>query len=225
MSGLLWSDPLLGERKSQLVLQERANQISHGIGAVLSTIAAIVLLRAASIHGDPCLLAGCWVYAVSLVMLYATSTLSHSFLSGSRKHIWRSADQVSIFLLIAGTYTPVGLTVCRHGWWWLVLGAMWSLALAGIAIKLFVKGIQNVPVWFYVAVGWMPMLAMGQTIAFFSGWGLFWIIAGGASYTIGTLFLTFDEQVRYFHAIWHVATIIGSAYHFVVIYGFLIPGM
>ena len=69
----------------------------------------------------------------------------------------------------------------------------------------------------------MPLLAMGPTIAFFSGWGLFWIVAGGASYTIGTLFLTFDEQVPYFHAVWHLATIIGSACHFVVIYCFLIP--
>lgn len=225
MSGLLWSDPLLGERKSKLVLQERANQVTHGAGAVLSTVAAVALLRAATANGDPWLVFGCWVYAVSLVSLYWSSTLSHSFLSGRKKHVWRSADQVCIFLLIAGNYTPVGLTVCRHDWWWLVPVAMWVLALAGIATKLFVKGIQNVPVWFYAAVGWLPAVAMAPAAEFFSGWGVFWILAGAVSYTVGILFLCLDTKVPYFHCVWHVFTMLGSACHFIVIYSFLIPAV
>jgi len=223
MSGLLWSDPLSGERKSQLVLQERANQITHGAGAVLSTIAAVVLVRAATAHGDPWLIGGCWVYAVSLVLLYWASTLSHSFLSGRRKHAWRAADQICIFLLIAGNFTPVGVTVCRHDWWWLILAGVWGLALAGILTKLFVTGIRSVPVWFYAAVGWMPILAAPPAIDFFPPWGLFWIVAGGGSYTVGTLFLCHDQRVPYFHSLWHMFTVSGSICHFIVVYCLLIP--
>jgi len=223
MSGLLWSDPLSGERKSRLLLRERANQLTHGCGAVLSTFAAVVLVRAAAAHGDPWLLAGCRVYAGSLVLLYWTSTLSHSFLSGRRKHSWRTADQISIFLLIAGNFTPVGVTVCRHGWWWLIPAGVWGLALAGILTKLFVTGIRSVPVWFYAAVGWMPLLAAPPAMEFFPPWGLFWIVAGGLCYTVGTLFLSFDERAPFFHPLWHLFTIAGSVCHFIVIYCFLIP--
>lgn len=184
-------------------------------------IAATALMVAALPVGDFWLTTGCLVYGVSMVLVYSASALSHSFRRGRWKHWFRTLDQVCIFLLISGTFTPVGLTICRD--WWPVLAAMWVLSIAGIVTKLFVTGIRNVPVWFYVSVGWLPLLALKPVIEAFPMTGLFWILAGGAFYTCGTYFLAHEERVPVYHPLWHVMVIAGSACHFIVMHQFLVP--
>ncbi len=227
MSGLLWSHiPETSTRKADLVATERANQITHGAASVLALIAAIVLVnRALSNGGSPLLIYGCLCYGVSQFLVYLCSTLSHSYLSGIRKHTYRTLDQISIFLMIAGGYTPVGLSVCGDSGGVYVVIAMWTFALAGIATKLFLKGIQNVPVWFYIAVAWLPILNTPALLNWFPTAGLTWILAGGVSYMIGIYFLINDQRGRYFHPTWHLLVIGGSTCHFVVMFCYVVPGL
>ncbi|MBI1311320.1 hypothetical protein GC176_08430 [bacterium] len=227
MSGLLWAEiPKTSTRKGDLVATERANQITHGLATLLALVAAVVVVRSAILrNGGLVLIAGCCTYGVTQFLVYLCSTLSHSFLSGYRKHLFRTLDQISIFLMIAGGYTPLGLTICSDSGGGVVLAVMWLLALAGIATKLFVRGIQNVPVWFYVAIGWLPLLNLPPILNLFPTEGLYWILAGGVCYTIGTYFLLNDSKGRYYHPTWHVLVMLGSGCHFVVIYRFLIPGL
>lgn len=229
MSGLLFNhSPALwrstpGVRRMRLVYEERANQITHGVAAALSVAGAIGLMSAARQTGDPWLMAGCAVFGVSMSLVYWASCLSHSFLSGRWKHRFRTLDQVSIFLLIAGNYTPVGLTLCRDNGWWLVLAAMWLLSLGGIGIKLFVTRLQNVPAWFYAAVGWLPGLTIGHLAQQLPLPAMLWILAGGGLYSVGIYFLTNDRKVWFYHPVWHVLTMSGTACHFLVVYWYVVP--
>ncbi len=221
MSSVFFSSTAFASRKARLDWIERANQLTHGLGAGLSVIAAVALVLAALPVGNSTLTTGCVVYGISTVLVYSASALSHSFRRGRWKHWFRTLDQISIFLVMAGTFTPVGLTVCRD--WWPVLATMWMLALIGIAAKLFVTGIRNVPVWFYMIVGWMPLLAMKPVIEVFPISGLCWIFVGGAFYTCGTYFLSNEERAPVYHPIWHVMVIAGTGCHFVVMHQYLVP--
>ena len=225
MSGLLWSHTPVNTRKARLVNDERANQITHAFATALAITGSALLIRAAAAQGNPVVTSGCIIYATTLVLVYLTSTLSHSFLSGKWKHTFRTLDQVSIFLLISGNFTPVGLTVCQSGDWYLIPIVMWCLSLTGIAMKLFVTGIQMVPVWFYAVIGWMPVLAAPPIIAWFPADALALIGAGGACYMIGTWFLCNDYRRPYFHSVWHLLVTLGSFCHFVVIYSYLLPSV
>lgn len=221
MGSILFSTDSFASRKARLDWVERANQVTHAAAALLSLLAAGKLLADALPVHDQWLTIGCAVYGVSLVLVFAISALSHSFRRGRLKHGFRTLDQVAIFLVISGMFTPVGLTICRA--WWPVLAAMWLMSLAGSATKLFVTGIRNVPTWFYVAVGWMPLLAAKPVLEQFPLAGLAWILAGGVFYTCGTYFLANDERAPIYHPIWHVMVMAGSACHFIVIDQFLVP--
>lgn len=221
MSGVLFPPAAFPNRKARLDWEERANQITHGLATLISLCGACWLVSSAAELGDTWLTVGCAIYGASLVIVYLMSALSHSFRRGWWKHTFRTLDQVCIFLLISGNYTPVGLTIARA--WWPVLAGMWLLSIAGMATKIFVTGIRNVPVWFYVAVGWMPLLATQPIFDNFNIVGLGWIFAGGLSYTIGTLFLANDGRAHYFHPLWHVMVMIGSTCHFLAIQQHLLP--
>ena len=225
MSGLIWSAAPAESAGDFAVSEERVNQFTHAI-AVPATVAGTVMLVGLAQSGlDPWLTSGCLIYGLSLIAVYLFSALSHTFHPGRWRDLFRTLDQVSIFALIAGTFTPVGLTVCRDGYWWIVLAAMWGLALAGMFMKLFVTKLENVPVWFYLAMGWLPLLSMGRIAAWFPAVALLWILAGGVLYSAGTYFLLNDQRVRYFHAVWHVLVVAASACHFVVMYCYLVPGL
>ena len=225
MSGLLWSHAPLNTRKARLVSEERANQITHGIATALSVVGSAFLIHEAIALGNPVVTAACVIYATTLTLVYLTSTLSHSFLSGKWKHSFRTLDQVSIFLLISGAFTPVGLTVCNKGYWLLIPLTMWTLSLTGVFLKLFVTGVQMVPVWFYTLIGCLPLLATPVMIDWFPPAGIAWIAAGAACLLIGTVFLCNDHRVPYFHCIWHLLVTAGCACHFFVTYSYLLPGL
>jgi hemolysin III len=194
--------------------EELANSITHALGLVLSVVGTAVLLDRAIRYGDTLQVVGVSVYGATLVALYAASTLSHSFERPRIRHFFRTVDQVCIFLLIAGTFTPISLTYCRSGWWWGLFIAVWALALGGIFFKLFFTRLHNVSISAYVLLGWLPIIAIKPIVATIPASVLVWMLAGGILYTIGTLFLLKDDRVPYFHAAWHVFVIAASACHY-----------
>lgn len=200
------------------IREERANQITHGLGLALSLVGSFVLIRSVLDRGGVWEIAGAVTYSATLVSLYAASTLSHSFSLPRPRHFFRTVDQVCIFLLIAGAFTPVSLTYLRDGWWPVILIAMWVLAVWGIAAKLFRHRLENVTVWFYVATAWMPILAAKPMIERLPEGANALAAAGALSYMIGVWFFLRDGQYKYFHAVWHICVIGGSACHFGVIY-------
>ncbi|MBI3837807.1 MAG: hemolysin III family protein [Planctomycetia bacterium] len=203
--------------------EELANRLTHGLGFALSIVGTVVLLRRTALHGDTMQMVGVSVYGATLMALYAASTLSHSFERPRIRHFFRTVDQVCIFLLIAGTYTPISLTYLREGWWWALFISMWGLTLVGIFFKIFFTGLHSVTVSAYVVLGWMPAIAIKPIVAAMPAAALLWLVVGGILYTIGTLFLIRDEQVPYFHATWHVFVIAASACHYVAVMQFVVP--
>ena len=225
MSGLTWSHSPSESHRGFAISEERANQLTHAAAIPLTIIGTVFLVQSAVRHGDPRLINACVIYGASLIAVYLFSTLSHSFSQGRWLHAFRTLDQVSIFALISGNFTPVGMMVCRDGAWWTILAAMWTLSTIGILTKLFITKRENVSVWFYFVLGWLPLLTMGPVSDWFPIAGLLWIIAGGVLYSVGTYFFINDTRLPYFHTVWHVLVVGGSACHFVVIYCYLIPGL
>ena len=204
--------------------EELVNTLTHAIGLVLSIGGAITLIIYASSRGDAWRAAGCTVYAAALVAVYTTSTLSHIDLGPRLKRLFRTLDQGFIYLLISGTYTPFALAYLRTGGWWLLLGFMWAVALFGFFSKiLFAHRVQAVPIWPYVFLGWVPIIAIRPLLEVVPAAGLCWMLVGGLCYTVGTVFLISDKRQYYFHAIWHVFVLAGSAFHFFAILFFVAP--
>jgi hemolysin III len=192
---------------------ETANQWTHAGGFVLSLAAAGYLLPTACSSGDVLRILGCAVYALTLVGLYAASTLSHSFDDPVRRNYYRMLDQVCIFLLVVGTYTPFGLVYALDGGWWLVLAAMWTVALMGI-VKRLRSGTESVPIAYFLVLGWLPVPVIWRIFEVGQLPGLGLVVAGGLAYSGGTWFLANDHRRPYYHAVWHLCTITGSALHF-----------
>jgi hemolysin III len=197
---------------------ELLNTITHALGLVLSVTGAVFLLACAFDQGDAWRCVGCGVYAVALIGVYASSTLSHSASHPPLKRLFRMLDQAFIYLLIVGTYTPFALAFLRTGWWILFLGLLWTIALFGFLSKiLMAHRVDAVAVWIYVLLGWMPIVASAPLIGIVPSWTLWWMLAGGLCYTGGTVFLANDHRVPQFHAVWHLLVIAGSAFHFFAI--------
>jgi hemolysin III len=197
--------------------EEGVNAATHAAGLVCSVAGAVVIVWYAAVRGGPWQWAGCSVYAATMVAAYAASTLSHWFRRPGPRHALRVADQAIIFLFIAGSYTPLALTYLRHGPWWLLHGLVWAVALAGFTSKAIfshrVKA-ERVSAALYLALGWMPVLAAWPLLAVVPIGLLAWIAAGGLCYTVGTIFFRYDGRVPYFHAVWHMCVLAGSAFHF-----------
>jgi len=202
---------------------ELVNAATHALGLVLAIVGALVMADGVLAAGDAWLSIGCGVYLASLVTVYAMSTLSHCAMPRRWKSLFRRLDQGFIYLLIVATYTPFSLAYLRDGWWWLLLAAMWCVALAGFAAKVFfAHRVEVVSVVSYLVLGWMPMLAVPALLQSIPAGALWSMLAGGVCYTAGTLFLAFDERVRHFHAVWHLCVIAGSACHFLGILVFVV---
>ena len=197
--------------------EELVNSITHALGLVLSIVGTAVLLDRVARYSDSLQVVGVSIYGATLVALYAASTLSHSFVRPRLRHFFRTVDQVCIFLLIAGTFTPIALAYFRGGWWWALFLAVWGLTLGGIFFKLFFTRLQSVSVSAYVLLGWLPIVAIKPIVQIVPGAVLGWVVAGGLLYTLGTLFLMRDDRVPYFHATWHVFVIAASACHYYAI--------
>jgi len=191
---------------------ERFNSISHLFGAVMALAVLVVLVVTVSLKGNPWKIVSFSIYGTSLFFLYTTSTLYHS-LRGRAKPIFRKLDHISIYFLIAGTYTPFTLVTLRGGWGWSIFGVIWGLALLGIVLETLPQG-KNRPlsVVIYILMGWLMVVALKPLLTVLPLTGFFWLLLGGCFYTGGLVFYFFDEKA-YFHGIWHLFVLAGSICH------------
>ncbi len=201
--------------------EEVANGITHGIGAVLSIAALIILVSTAVVHGTAWHVASFSVYGASLILLFTASTLYHSVQHPRLRPILRRLDHASIYLLIAGTYTPFTLTSLRGPWGWSLFAVVWGIALLGILFKLFFIGrLEVLSTLAYLGMGWLGPVAYRELMAQIPANGLTWLIAGGVTYTLGVLFYAI-ERLPYNHAAWHVFVLAGSTCHFFAVFSLL----
>jgi hemolysin III len=195
--------------------EEIANSITHGVGAALAIAALAILVTFAALWGDAWRVVGLSIYGATLVILYTVSTMYHAFRGPRIKRLFRTLDHSAIFLLIAGTYTPVTLVHLRGGWGWSLFGVIWGLAAGGIVSKVFLTGgLRVLSVVFYVAMGWMVLVALHPILETVPRGLLVWLIAGGVSYTAGLVFYI-PKSLPYHHAVWHLFVLGGSLCHFV----------
>ena len=199
-----------------------ANAITHGVGAILAAAGGAYLI-AVSTRGDAWQIAGCTVFAVTLVLVYLCSTLYHSLVRTGARHVFQVLDHSAIYLLIAGTYTPFTLVSLRGpvGWW--LFGVVWALAVAGVIFKsLAVRRFAVASALVYLFQGWFVVVA-ARPLLHAIGWhGMMWLLAGGLAYTLGVVFYSLD-RLRYFHAVWHVFVLAGSAAHYFAILFYVVP--
>lgn len=199
--------------------EERINIYSHGLGLVLS-IAALVLLTVKA-HGA-LQITSVAVFAVSLIALYASSTIYHSTSDVALRYRMRTVDHSMIYVLIAGTYTPFSLLVLGGKTGWAIFSISWLMAITGITIKVFHTGrYDKLSTAMYVFMGWIIVFAIKPLIANFTTEGLFWLMAGGVAYTLGALFYSF-KRLPFGHAVFHVFVLLGSACHFISVYYFVL---
>jgi len=200
-----------------MYLGERLNSFTHLAGTVLAAIGVPLLIVLAARSGDAWKIVGCATFGAALFLLYGTSTLYHS-LRGRAKRILRKLDHCSIYVLIAGTYTPFALVTLRGAWGWTLFGLAWGLAALGIAQEfVFGKGARRLSIAIYLIMGWMGVAALRPLAAGLGPAGLSWLLAGGLLYTGGIVFYLLDERVRHFHGIWHLFVLAGSTAHFIAI--------
>lgn len=197
-----------------MVAGERFNSISHLVGVLLAVAGSAVLITQASRQGDTWRIVGFSVYGAMLVALYGASTLYHA-LSGRAKALFRKLDHCSIYLLIAGSYTPFALVPLRGAWGWALLGVIWSMALLGIVQEVWLaRGARRLSLGLYVLMGWLVLTAVVPLWRALGPAGFAWLAAGGALYTGGIAFYWADARLRHSHGIWHLFVLGGSACHF-----------
>ncbi len=202
--------------------EERANALTHGLGLLLSIAGAVLMAMNVVDDGDIWREIGCTVYVASLIAVYAMSTLSHAATTPEWRSYFRALDQGCIYLLIAATYTPFSLVYLRTAPWWLLLTAIWSVALWGFLSKVvFAHRVEAVSIWPCIVLGWMPTISVPALAGIVPTAAFWWMLVGGLCYTFGTIFLRYDDKVRHFHAIWHILVIAGSACHFLAIFAFV----
>lgn len=208
---------LESEERPQSFGEEIANSISHGIGFLAALIAGPILVTAALGRGSVAEVIGASVFAFTTMLLYFTSSLYHALRRSRAKQVFQVLDHAAIFLLIAGTYTPFTLGVLSGTWGWVQLGLVWGFALAGVVLKA-VSGMRypRLSTFLYLAMGWLGVFMLPLWLQV-PAWGLFWLLAGGISYTVGVAFFANGERVRYNHFVWHLFVIAGTACHFVAV--------
>jgi hemolysin III len=197
--------------------EELLNTVTHGVGALASTVAGSVLVTLAALFGDLWQLLGAAVYSVSLLLLFSASTLYHAVRHQVAKARLRVVDHAAIYVLIAGTYTPFTLVALRGRWGWTLLTVVWTLAAAGIVFKLFCTGrFPRLSTATYLAMGWLAVLAAGPLLRSVPLETLLWLAAGGLAYTAG-IFFFHNRRLPFAHTIWHLFVLAGSACHFVAV--------
>ncbi|WP_417886077.1 PAQR family membrane homeostasis protein TrhA [Zunongwangia sp.] len=198
--------------------EERLNVISHAFGFVLSILGFVLLLKKALKTGDSIVCFSFLVFGLSMLLLYLASTLYHSAKSEIKRYRLNILDHASIYVLIAGTYTPFSLLSLHGTIGWIIFISIWLLAILGIILKIFYTGkYQTLSTIMYVAMGWIIILAIKPLLENLSSEGLIWLLAGGISYTVGALLFSLNK-LKYNHAIFHVFVLIGTFCHFCAVY-------
>lgn len=204
-------------------LEEKLNIITHAFGFILSIIGLVLLILKANVYGEARHLVSFSIFGASLVLLYAASTLYHSARSALVRYRLNILDHASIYVLIAGTYTPFAIVTLNGLVGWIVFGVIWGMALTGVILKLFFTGrYQRISTIMYVVMGWIVVFAIKPLMDNLSLYGLYWLLSGGISYTLGAILFSLD-RIRFNHAIFHIFVLFGSFSHFISIYYYVLP--
>lgn len=202
---------------------ELANSITHGVGIALSVAGLAVLVVLAALKGTVWHVVSFSIYGATLVLLFTASTLYHSFRSPRVKRVFRVIDHSSIYLLIAGSYTPFSLVCLRGPWGWSLFGCAWGAALAGIVIKAFFTGrFRIVSTVIYVVLGWMAVIALKPLLGVLPLAGFVWLLVGGLVYTSGILFYAW-KRLPYHHAIWHLFVLAAGICQYIAVLVYVLP--
>lgn len=203
--------------------EELANALTHGVGALLSVAALVILTVCAALNGDAWHVVSCAVFGSSLVILYSASTLYHGVRAPRAKSFFKGLDHAAIFVLIAGTYTPFALVNLRGPWGWTLFGLVWGIALFGVfAQGGLLRRWGALRVILYVLMGWIVVLAGKPLVASLAPGGLALLFTGGLCYTLGITFYAW-KRLPFGHAIWHLFVLAGSILHFFAVLHYVIP--
>jgi len=203
--------------------EERVNISSHAVGLLLSIAAFVLLVIHASRNGDVWHIVSFSIFGASLIILFAASTIYHGTSDPDSRARLRVIDHASIYILIAGTYTPFTLVTLNGSTGWTIFAITWGMALSGIVLKLFFTGrYELVSTFMYVFMGWIIVFAISPLIDNLSSEGLSWLVAGGIAYTVGAI-LYGIKKIKFNHAIFHVFVLIGAFCHFVAVYFYVLP--
>ncbi len=207
-------------------LSERLfNTITHGIGSILSIVALVLMVVYASYNSDAWSIVGVSIFGSTLILLYMSSTLYHAFSNGRVKQIFKTLDQSFIYLLIAGTYTPVLLITLRNTLGWTVFVLVWAMAIGGITHRIFFfDKLKKLSLISYIVMGWLSLIVFKSLLNTAPAELVVWLLIGGAFYTGGLIFYSW-EKLPFNHAIWHLFVLGGSFSHFIGIYIYLIPSV
>ena len=201
---------------------EKFNAVTHLVGAVLALVGSVVLVVLAALDADPWKLVSVSIYGLTLVLLYSFSALYHS-VRGRAKVILRKLDHLSIYWLIAGSYTPFCLVTLRGAWGWSLLSAVWGLAVLGSLQELRPRSdARRMSLVIYIVMGWVALVALVPLLKVLGTSGFAWVAAGGLFYTIGIVFYVLDTRLTHAHGVWHLFVIAGSIAHYVAILAYVL---
>lgn len=202
--------------------EEIANSVSHGLGLLVALIAGPLLVARSVVHDKPWVVVSASIYAASIVVMYLASTVYHALPPGRGKRVFRTMEHCAIFLLIAGTYTPVTIVALRGVWGWSLLALVWLLSTIGILLKSVASTRHRwLPAVLYLALAWLIVVAIGPLSARIPLAGMMWLLAGGIAYTVGVAFFA-AKSVPYCHFIWHLFVLAGTTCHFIAIWGYVV---
>lgn len=202
--------------------EEIVHAITHGFGVLLSIAGLILLIVYASINGNPWQIVSVTIFGVTMLLMYLTSTIVHSLPVGKGKDLFQIFDHASIYLFIAGTYTPILLVLLRETVGWTVFGIIWGIAITGIVFKIFfVKKFLFLSTVIYVLMGWLIVFIWQPLTAIMNENGVLLLVIGGLFYTIGAIFYVW-RSFSYHHAVWHLFVLAGSAFHFFSVFYYVI---
>ena len=203
--------------------EELASAVSHGIGTCLAVIGGIILLVSATRYGNVWHVVSASIYGASLILLYLSSTCYHLFCTPRVKRFFQQLDHAMIYVLIAGTYTPLTLIVLRGAWGWTLFGLVWGMAVCGLVLELVIKKrIQLLSLLLYLGMGWLLLIAIKPLVLSLATGGLILLLIGGLLYSFGIIFYVW-QRLSFHHAIWHLFVIAGSAVHFFAIFYYVMP--
>lgn len=207
--------------RAQTPFEEKLNASTHAVGALLG-IAALVLLIVFNTYKTNFSLFSVIVYGISIIVLFTASTLYHVARTEKKKHYFRIIDHISIYLLIAGTYTPVALIVLQQSLGWTLFWLVWGIAAFGVILKLFFTGrFEIFSTLLYLVMGWLVVFDITYLYNNLDSGGLWLLLAGGLAYTVGIIFYVF-EKIPYNHVIWHIFVLAGAICHFFMTFFFVI---
>lgn len=194
--------------------EEVANSIIHGFGMLFSLAALVLMIIFSALEGTAWHVVSTSIFGVTLLLLYTSSTLYHALTNRKAKNLFEIFDHSSIYLLIAGTYTPFTLVTLRGPLGWTIFGIVWGMAVLGILFKIFfVKRFVFLSTLIYIIMGWMIIIGINPLMQNIDPKGIFWLVTGGILYTLGTVFYIW-RKFRYHHAVWHLFVLAGSFCHF-----------